>query len=280
MTKPLSLTGSAIFCFMLFVSMASYGQADCCQSPDCKSNVILRINSIKSLLAPLGKFPHDVADQDTKWYAFKKANKDFYKKIKHFMDEEARIEANDRTWGSCFSSLFNTTNVLGTESDILNWKGYLREQSTKGNFNSPEFHKGGGVHFDINQGVADVGKTSESYSFAARVLLSFTLPKKGKESGGHWRIMIGPSYYHTNVNSMILLNPRIEYRLLDIGNDLTSVGNLKLIADTNFGERSIVGGGIGLELYHFGAQILFQGQNEDKSSHILMGLFYRIQPEK
>ena len=85
---------------------------------------------------------------------------------------------------------------------------------------------------------------------------------------------ISTYYYETEFN--FFANPRVEYRVRDIGNKLTTFGNLKVIIDGNFGETWIAGAGIGVELHNFGVQVLYQRQGEVKSSHLLVGLFYRF----
>lgn len=141
---------------------------------------------------------------------------------------------------------------------------------------SPEFRRGFGVHVDISQGAVGLGTASESYSAAARALLSYTVGKGGQDTGGRWRGLFGLSTYYEYNGFLFCINPRVEYRIKDfaLGN-LTTIGNLKAIVDTNFGDATIVGGGLGAELHVGGIQILYQRDLDVSQSYILIGLFIR-----
>jgi hypothetical protein len=95
-------------------------------------------------------------------------------------------------------------------------------------------------------------------------------------TGGRVRILGGVSTYYFERKFLWFANPRLEYRITDFGNGLATVGNLKAIVDTNFGKTWIAGAGVGLELHNFGVQLLYERQGRQKSSHILVGLFYRF----
>ena len=141
---------------------------------------------------------------------------------------------------------------------------------------SPEFKKGLGMHFDISQGAADLGAGSETYSAAARALLSFTAGHKGHSTGGRWRGMAGVSTYYYDTDFHVFFNPRVEYRIKDFAlGDLATIGNLKAIIDANIGNSVIAGAGIGAEFHFAGIQLLYQRQDKGHNSHFLVGLFIR-----
>lgn len=174
----------------------------------------------------------------------------------------------------CVASQFMAT-PSGNDGDVNFWFQHIAKQIPYP-LRSPEFRKGFGLHIDLNHGVADLGVKTESYSAAARALLSFTAGHKGHSTGGRWRAMAGASTYYYDTDFHFFFNPRVEYRIKDFAlGDLATIGNLKAIVDVNIGNSVIAGAGVGAEFHFAGIQILYQRQSEEHNSHFLVGLFIR-----
>ncbi|HEY9048606.1 MAG TPA: hypothetical protein VIN08_22020 [Ohtaekwangia sp.] len=257
-----------------------YAQTACCDRAGCREEIDGYIVSLKQLLNDFETLPASIDDRKASLERYRRLHREGYTQIRTIIHKLQKASGSDRTLLDCFSQRFIDVAPDPDDENSASWYAYLTTVFLSNDFTSPEFAKGAGLHFDINQGVADVGKSTEAYSFAGRLLLSYTFGKRGRASGGRWRVMAGPSIYYQDTKAYLLANPRVEFRLKDIGNKLTSIGNLKLIADGNIGDLYIVGGGVGLELYKFGAQLLYQRQSEVRSSQLLIGLFYRFQKSK
>ncbi|HEY3405622.1 MAG TPA: hypothetical protein VGK59_19700 [Ohtaekwangia sp.] len=247
---------------------------------NCVDKVGAYIRELKSALVNFIPDPGSDEARNAYLLSLKKINPDVYRQAVKIVQEGEASRKKDDAWLPCFQQEFFNIDPSAADTDISLWMAHIAKSVIELDFTSPEFRKGFGVHLDINQGVADLGQKTEAYSFSTRALLAYTFGKDGKSSGGRWRTLTGVSMYYQNTDFLWLINPRIEYRLLDIGVDLTNIGNLKLIADANFGDTWIAGGGFGLELSSFGMQMLYQRQGEDHSSHVLLGVFYRFQKRK
>lgn len=185
----------------------------------------------------------------------------------------------DSAWISCFQRRFIEVEGGDDDAGLALWAAYLFKRFSYSQFVSPEFRQGFGIHLDVNQGVADLGKDSEAYSFTGRVLLAYTFKGKSTDnihSGGRVRLLGGVSTFYAESRFDWYANPRLEFRLLDIGG-LTSFGNVKAIVDANIGDTWIIGGGLGLELAQCaGLQVMYARQGAGRSSHLQIGVFYRF----
>jgi hypothetical protein len=253
---------------LLLVVVSASGQSDCRTKTE---------NYIKRLKDALQNFTDDPgidAQRDRYLESLRKNNPKAYNLVERLSKEANVNMQQDSLWLQCFQQEF--LNVSPTEEDenIIRWSAHLFKRFVAFDFVSPEFETGFGIHVDVNQGAADLGQKSEAYSFAARVLLAYTFSKE--LTGGRFRILGGVSTYYFDNKFSWFANPRLEYRIRDIGNDLTTFGNWKAIVDANFGKTWIAGVGIGLELHNFGAQLIYQRQGDIKDSHLLVGVFYRF----
>ncbi|WP_333820637.1 hypothetical protein [Ohtaekwangia sp.] len=268
-----------LYMLVMFTCVATrmHAQEPCCNRADCKAAIDAYIISLKRLLNDFGTLPSGIDERKAALENYKTQYRVGYAQLRAIILKIQKISAGDRTWLDCFSQRFIEVDPSVADEDCISWYAYLSTVLLPSEFTSPEFAKGFGVHLDLSQGVADPGKSTEAYALAGRVLLSYTFCKHGHASGGRWRVMAGPSIYYQDTKAYLLANPRVEFRLKDIGNKLASIGNIKLIADGNIGDVYIVGGGVGLELYKFGVQVLYQRQSEVRSAQLLTGLFYRFQ---
>lgn len=242
--------------------------------PDCTTKTGNYIKRLKDALQNFIDDPQSDAQRDQYLESLRQSNPKAYNLVERLSKEANVNMQQDSLWLQCFQQQF--LNVSPTEKDenFIRWSAHLFKRFVAFDFISPEFESGLGIHIDANQGAADLGQKSEAYSFAARVLMAYTFSKE--RSGGRLRILAGVSTYYFDSKFSWFANPRFEYRIRDIGNQLTTFGNWKAIVDANFGKTWIAGAGIGLELHSFGAQLMYQRQGDVKDSHLLVGVFYRF----
>jgi hypothetical protein len=258
-----------IIIFGHFTSVANPGPCD---------DAIRYIGATTTLVKKLPMYPGTEGKADSLLAIFQQSDPASERKLRQailFAEEKRKA---DPSFLQCLIE-----NAHLTDSNYNNWTQFLAGHYVKLAFRSPEFVRGFGLHFDINQGGADLGSASESYAVAGRALLSYTFVSKDAptNAGGHVRLMGGVSTYYAFRELETFANLRGEFRVRDIGNDLTSFGNVKLIADLNSNkDYTIIGGGAGLELYKFGIQLLYQRETQIGGSYLLFGIFYRFQFSK
>ena len=246
----------------------------CMGQPDCVEKTGDYIIRLKGALASFIPDPGNDNERDQFLETLKHSNPQQYQRIGRLSKEANLQMRQDSLWLSCFQQEFLNINPSSEDENIIRWSAHLFKRFIEFEFLSPEFERGIGIHLDANQGAADLGRDSEAYSFAARISMAYTFSKDA--SGGRLRILGGVSTYYFDSRFLWFINPRVEYRIVDIGNELTSLGSIKAIADANFGKTWIAGVGVGLELHDFGIQLLYERQGEIKSSHLLVGIFYRF----
>ena len=259
-----------IFFSIVFIGIS----VQCIGQPDCVEKTGDYIMRLKGALASFIPDPGNDKERDQYLETLRHRNPLGYQLIERLSKEANLQMQRDSLWLSCFQQEFLNVNPSSEDENIIRWSAHLFKRFSKLELVSPEFEKGFGIHLDVNQGAADLGQDSEAYSFAARILMAYTFSKD--TSGGRLRILGGVSTYYFDSRFSWFVNPRLEYRIIDIGNELTSLGSIKAIADANFGKTWIAGVGVGLELHDFGIQVLYERQGEIKSSHLLVGIFYRF----
>lgn len=257
-----------IFIIFFIVSNTLSAQNSCCEMQDCKDKAEKLAREITISVAYLGKDPNNYQQRDKILDSFRIVDEYRYLKIVELIKNIDKF--NNGTLGglSCINEFID-------EEDVLDWMThfFLKYENVKGL--SPEFCKGFGLHFDLNTGVGDLFRASESFSSSSRLLLSYTFSKKA--CGGRVRVLLGPSFYYQGREAFLLINPRTEIRLLDIGNDLLSIGNLKLIGQANFNNKILITGlGVSIELDNFGAQVMGEYQTGKLNYSIQTGIFYRF----
>jgi hypothetical protein len=273
MHLPSNIVSFPKYAFIFFIALCALPISATGQS-ECRSKVGEYITRFKAALQNF--IPDPGTDEDRNRYleSLRQTNVQLYNSVEQLSLEAKTNSERDTLWLPCFQQEFLNIDPGPMDGNIILWSAHLFKRFTAFDFESPEFERGIGIHVDANQGAADLGRDSEAYSFAARILLAYTFSKS--VSGGRFRILGGVSTYYFDKDFLWFVNPRVEYRIRDIGNELTSFGNIKAILDANFGETWIAGAGIGVELHKFGVQLMYQRQGETKKSHILVGLFYRF----
>jgi hypothetical protein len=255
-------------------SLLSLMSAPLAGQPDCSVKVENYLRRFKSALQNFIPDPGSDAARDQYLNSLNQDNPQLYGSVVQLSMEANRNMRRDALWLSCFQQEFLSVEPSADDEKIVLWSAHLFKKFAAFAFLSPEFEKGIGIHVDASQGAADLGADSETYSFATRILLSYTF--SNEVSGGRFRVLGGLSTYYFDRKFVWFANPRLEARITDIGNDLTTFGNIKAIVDANFGKTWIIGAGIAVELHNFGVQMMYQRQGETKNSHILVGLFYRF----
>lgn len=254
-----------IFFFQFHVLHA---QENCCNDEGCKANAKALSGEILSSFSSLGKDPNNFELREKILDSFKVSNHNQYAEFVRLVKKLEKFNRENSFGLNCINEFINN-------EDVLDWLThfFLKYENVKGL--SPEFCKGFGLHFDLNTGVADLFNNGESFSSSVRLLLSYTIAKNN--CGGKVRLMLGPSVYYQDQRLLFLINPRAEFRLLDIGTDLISIGNIKLITQANFNRSKLITGlGVGAELYNFGAQLLGEYQMGKQNYSIQTGIFYRF----
>lgn len=264
--KIISFSCLAIICCLLFVPAAAQS--------DCKAKTANYITRLKTALQVFIPDPGNDVARDKYLESLRQDNSRLYDLVANLSKEAVVNMDRDSLWLQCFQQEFLYVNPTDKDENIVLWYAHLFKRFATFEFNSPEFAKGFGIHVDANQGAADLGQPNEAYSFAARLMAAYTFSKS--ITGGRVRILGGVSTYYFNNRFLWFANPRVEYRIADVDNDFTTFGNIKAIADANFGRTWIAGVGIGLELHTFGIQLMYQRQGEIKNSHFHVGVFYRF----
>jgi hypothetical protein len=259
------VTAFVITMFGFFTSVAN---------PEPCDDAIRYIEATTTLVKKLPMYPGTEKKADSLLTVFRQTDPASERKLRQsilFAEDKRKA---DPSFLQCLIE-----NAHLTDTNYNSWTQFLSGYYVKLSFRSPEFVRGFGLHVDVSQGGADLGTASESYAVAGRALLSYTfVPRDAPtNAGGHVRLMGGVSTYYAFRELETLANLRGEFRLLDIGNDLTSFGNVKLIADLNHNkDQTIIGGGAGVELYTFGIQLLYQRETQIGGSYFLFGIFYRF----
>jgi hypothetical protein len=259
------ITAFVIVMFSCFTSRANPGPCD---------DAIRYLEATTTLVKKLPPYPGTEGKADSVLAIFKQTEPASERKLHQAILFAEKKRKSDPSFLQCL-----VENAHLTDSNYNNWSQFLAGHYVKLTFRSPEFVRGFGLHLDVSQGGADLGTASESYAVAGRALLSYTfVPKSAPtNAGGHVRLLGGVSTYYAFRELETFANLRGEFRIRDIGNDLTSFGNVKLIADLNHNnDYTIIGGGAGVELYNFGIQLLYQRETQIGGSYLLFGIFYRF----
>lgn len=249
---------------LFFYPNLLYSQTLCCEQPACKAAAQKLLADYVWLFPILGSYPEDPGMVGNILDSVRRYFPEQYQKIGQLVLRNAAME-DQEGFKDCFDAVQRESN-LESQEDILYWRGYLRTYFIKSKgLRSPEFARGPGLHLYVHQGVIGAGNPAEAYAFTANGFLSYTFTRKGQPTGGRWRAMIGPAFYYSNRTAFLLANPRVEYRLSDIGSELLHIGCIKLIGEAQVNDtRLFAGGGIGAEIacFHLQAGALYETRQE------------------
>jgi len=264
------------FLFLLmacFYSVTSLHAQECCDKPECKTKAHELATAIGNAVNFLAPYPaNQPVDEDSK--------KQFIEALKK--DKPAEYNAiliaakNINAWSSAGTQdeQISKSSCLSREyqklgPDPSDWVQYFLNSFNSSSFRSPEFAKGFNVHFYSGTGVRRPFAHTEGFISVSRLLFSYTFVKGKNDAGGHVRVMIGPALYYSRQKAYLMINPRAEFRINDIGNDLVSIGCYKLIVQGNFQKHiQMVGIGIGAELSKFNVE--FTPDYDFKSHSMLL----------
>ncbi|UII34716.1 hypothetical protein LVD17_12945 [Fulvivirga ulvae] len=171
---------------------------------------------------------------------------------------------------TCFYS------VAGNEA-VLEWVGYIyRNDAPETQSLSPEFQKGWGILAEWNQGALNPFQDDEAYLLTLKGLVGYTFAKE--RSGGHLRLLAGPSMYYSGQDTQFLLTTRAEIRLKDLQAAPVSLGAIKFIAEgsNDINGLWVFGPGVGVELPSFGVQFLHLWHTDAVNNHLEIGISYRF----
>ncbi len=253
---------------LIGISFQSPGQADC--SAKTRNYIIQLKASLKDFIPD----PGNDEERDKYLELVRQKSPDRYDEVERLSIQANREMQRDSIWLQCFQQEFLNVNPAPQDENIIRWSAHLFKRFISFDLLSPEFEKGLGIHLGAGHGAADLGQDSEAYSFSAKVLMAYTFARNA--SGGRLRVLCGVSTYYFDRKFFWFVSPRVEYRIADIGNELTTFGNIKALADANFGKTWIAGAGVAVELHQFGIELMYQRQGEIKKSHLLIGIFYRF----
>jgi len=245
---------------LLFLAICSYpwlsfAQTVCCDNPACRDSARQVVTSLGKATDFLGVYPSGQPVDDER-------KKQFIDSLKN--NEPARYNAIRQAakqfdeWGSIDVSRRDclTSQFQNLSADQRKWVSYFITALFSSGFRSPEFRKGFGILVHTGIGASSLFTSSERFASLSGVLLSYTFTPKGQNTGGHVRVMIGPGLYYSATKTYLLVHPRFEFRIKDLGSDLASIGCLKLIAQGGFQKDIQLGGlGIGAEISRFHLQL-------------------------
>lgn len=157
----------------------------------------------------------------------------------------------------------------------------------KSAYRSSQFCRGFRFHLEGGLGVANLGKTSESFYSTLRALVSYTFAPTDpatagdpalKNCNGRFRLLTGLSEAYVSRAGITQGLLRAEIRLRDIKTEeLGALANIKLILQGSQGitrHMTSYGGGIGLEFEFGGLNLLYERHNRFAKSSLQLNMAY------
>jgi hypothetical protein len=247
----------------------------CCDDPACHAKATQLVTTIAKAVEFLGPYP---ADQPVSFVG-KKKFLDSLKRCKpsnYNAIKKAAKQINDWDNDKDVSRNICLSVEYGKlREDQTQWIIYFLEAFYASRSSSPEFHKGLGVLLHSGIGPISLFKNTERFASLSGLLLSYTFAPKGKTTGGHVRVLIGPGLYYSATKNYLLVHPRFEFRIKDLGNELTNFGCLKVIAHGGFQkEIQLVGLGLAAEISRFNIQVTENHEFKQSVFLLQIGLGY------
>ncbi|MBX7110026.1 MAG: hypothetical protein K1X61_15355 [Chitinophagales bacterium] len=272
-----------VFHFFLFIIVLLF-TADpltaqntaCCQDPACTQLAATYADKFITEVKMMGKYSDDDQVRQRAMDSVSHANAAGYKKMMQQVSAIHDWSADDNSRLDCMLEKMPADNI-----DATYWLSYLMGTRYASSFKSPEFVRGFGIFIHVNQGAINLFGKEEGYALTGGALLSYTFTKKGEEAGGSVRAMIGPSVFYSGQTVNLLVNPRMEWRLFDIGGELTSIGCVKLITEANLNDNlQIAGIGLGADISKFALQLNGGYEFSNDDFLLLLGIGYHIPVRK
>lgn len=274
--KLLYYSSSIIFLLSFSGKNLTAQTVPCCQDQACSQLATDYAGKFTNEVKLLGKYSDDDQLRQQLLDSISRVNAAGYKKLLQQVSTIHDWSVEDNSRLDCMLEKMPADNI-----DPTYWLSYLLGTQYASTFKSPEFVKGPGIFFHLNQGALNLFAQQEGYALTGGALLSYTFTKKGEDAGGRLRVMIGPSIFYSGQTVNLLVNPRLEWRLLDIGGELTSIGCVKLITEANLNDNlQIAGIGLGADISKFALQLSGGYEFSNKDYLILLGIGYHIRMKK
>jgi len=250
---------SVLFLVICIYPPLLFAQTACCDDPSCrdKANQLLTsFGKATDFLGPYSAANHPTSPKEKQRFldSLKTAQPSKYNAIKEAAKQIIDWESEDVKRRACMVRLGSDPNIVTEEQS--KWGDYFMAAFTTSGFRSPEFRKGFGILIHTGIGASSLFTSSERFASLSGLLLSYTFTPNGQNTGGHIRALIGPGLYYSATKTYLLIHPRFEFRIKDLGSDLASIGCIKLIAQGGFQKDiQLVGLGIGVEISNFHVQL-------------------------
>jgi hypothetical protein len=254
-----------------------FAQTACCDDPACHDKAKQLVVAMGKATDFLGAFqptpPMDVNGKKQFLDSLKKNEPSKYDAIRKAMNEYHDFINKDESQKDCVQTqIGDPANLSDDES---RWVGYFITSFFSSGFRSPEFRKGFGILIHTGIGASSLFTSSERFASLSGLLLSYTFTPKGQNTGGHIRILLGPGLYYSATKTYLLVHPRIEFRIKDLGSELASIGCLKLVAQGGFQKDiQLAGLGMGIEISSFHVQVTENYLFNDSALVLQFGLGY------
>lgn len=268
--------------FVLIFSICVYprllfAQTACCDDPACHEKANQLVTALGKATDFLGIYPaNQPVDLDRKKQfldSLKKAQPPKYNAIRQAAEQFNEWGSKDVSRRACLGREIGSTTTL--TADQRKWVNYFVTDLFSSGFLSPEFRKGFGILVHTGIGASSLFTNSERFASLSGLLLSYTFTPKGQTTGGHIRVLLGPGLYYSATKTYLLIHPRLEYRIKDLGSELASIGCLKLIAQGGFQKDiQLAGLGIGAEISRFHLQLTENYLFNDQALVLQIGLGY------
>jgi hypothetical protein len=227
----------------------------CCNDVTCHTNATKLATNMSKSVEFLGVYPANqpVSYEGKKKFldSLKKCRPSNYNAIKKAAKQINDWSAKDPSRNICMSIEYGNL-----PEDRLLWINYFITTFYVSVSSSPEFRKGFGMLLHTGIGASSLFTSGERFASLSGLMLSYTFAPAGKTAGGRVRALIGPGYYYSATKNYLLVHPRLEFRIIDIGSELTNIGCLKLIAQGGFQKKIQLGGlGFAVEISRFHIQV-------------------------
>jgi len=262
----------------------SFAQTACCDNPACRdsaSRLLKAFGLSTDFLGPYSTANHPTSKNEKKQFldSLKTAQPSNYNAIKEAAKQIVDWQSVNVNRRKCMVLLESDDNVITKEQS--DWKGYFMAAFITSGFQSPEFRKGFGILIHSGIGASSLFTSSERFASLSGLLLSYTFTPKGQNSGGHIRAMIGPGLYYSATKTYLLIHPRFEFRIKDLGSDLAGIGCLKLIAQGGFQKDiQLAGLGFGAEVSNFHLQLTENYLFNESALVLQFGIGYSFELSK
>lgn len=271
---------------VLYVVPVATVAQNCCDRPACAAEAQSFADNIASLVQQLDEPPAGREETEKALAHLKVTNRELYKNFMRAVGDYIEWTSDESGPKSlCFSE-----KVPIDDTNTIPWIQQVTTYKQGVNFSSAEFCRGFDVQAEIGLGSTGLGSASEGFGATVRVLASYTFAPTdpavhpdnvapAAHCGGRVRLMAGVSQSYLGRRGITFATLRMELRLVDLADDLASLGHVKLMVQGNTGiNRSVnsVGIGVGLDLQILGLHLMHSWQDEIVDNVTELGLYYKF----